>query len=219
MFEFLKKLFKKTKKTESHTPKHRPAQCPKAQTAQSKVKPEEPVIKPECECQAPKAEPAEAASVSAPEVNEAPAKEEPEKVEAVAETEKTEEESPYYSIKQTKSGAYMFTLKTPKGATVVNSGEYTLKRSCVSGIQSVRSNGTTENIEDQTEEGFEKKPNPKYEISATENGKFKYILKAPNGYVILESPEYTSKNSCVRAITGVKKNSYTEVVEDTTKTK
>ena len=123
-----------------------------------------------------------------------------------------------YLIKLSASGIYTFSLKSPKGDTIVSSSDYTLKRSCVSGIQSVRKNGTTEYIEDQTEEKIEKKPNPKYEIYLSENEKYRFRLKAPNGYVILDSQPFVSKKNCLRTIENVRKYCASEDVDEANKT-
>ena len=140
----------------------------------------------------------------------------------VDDKEKEPEESvdipkPQYVIKLVKKDVYKFELLSAEGKTVIKSGEYTLKRSCVSGIQSVKKNGATENIDDRTVEAPEKVPNPKYEISVDENSKYRFALKAPNGYVILTSSAYTSKKACMKAVDTVRTNSQTEKINDTTK--
>lgn len=119
-----------------------------------------------------------------------------------------------YLIKVSAKEIYTFSLKSPKGDTIVSSGEYTLKRSCVSGIQSVRKNGFTEYIEDQTVEKVEKKPNPKYEVYLSDNEKYRFRLKAPNGYVILDSQAFVSKKNCLRTIENVRKYCSSEEVEE-----
>ena len=122
-----------------------------------------------------------------------------------------------YVIKLSASGIYTFALKSPKGDTIVSSCEYTLKRSCVSGIQSVRKNGVTEYVEDQTEEKIEKKPNPKYEVYLSGDEKYRFRLKAPNGYIILDSQAFVSKKNCIRAIENIKKYCSSEDVEEISK--
>jgi uncharacterized protein YegP (UPF0339 family) len=117
-----------------------------------------------------------------------------------------------YVIKTLKGDIYKFDLTGPEGKTVIRSGEYTLKRSCVSGIQSVQKNGATENVEDRTADKIVKAPNPKYEIFLDEAEKYRFSLKAPNGYVILTSNAYVSKKSCLKAIENVRLYSKTEKV-------
>lgn len=122
-----------------------------------------------------------------------------------------------YIIKITGKDTYRFSLVSPDGKAIIKSDDYTLKRSCVSGIQSVRKNGATENIEDRTVEPVTKVANPKYEITVDENSKYRYTLKAPNGYVILRSSSYSSKKGCMKSIDALRIHSQTELVDDMTK--
>ena len=138
-------------------------------------------------------------------------------VEIKEETENEEKQASAYVIKLAGKGIYNFELVSSEGKTIVKSGDYTLKRSCVSGIQSVRKNGATDNIEDRTVEKPIKMPNPKYEITVDENAKYYFSLKAPNGYVILTSTAYNSRRSCLKTIENVKINSQTDSIQDMTK--
>ena len=236
MLDFLKFLFKKGKKTEAHPQKK---VCKNAQSCRLKEAEKNavcdagelkcPKIAPAEEARAEAVKEARAEEISSVKEIETASKEEP----AIEAPEKntTEEachsesvknetvpaESGKYLIKLSSSGIYTFLLKSPKGDTVVSSGEYTLKRSCVSGIQSVRKNGVTENIEDRTDERVEKKPNPKYEIYLAENDKYRFRLKAPNGYVILDSQAFVSKKNCLRTIENVRKYCSSEEVEEVSK--
>lgn len=224
MFDFLKKLFKKNKKTTSvpHKKSHpvaaekKPCECCKrAETA--KKAPEKAPEPPVCETTAPVLnenvttveEPATAPDVVDDEIT----------IEIVElEEEKSEpDDAGEFLIELSEAGIYTFKIKDLNGDVVVTSGEYTLKRSCVSGIQSVKKNGFTENTEDQTAEKIIKKPNPKYEMYSEGKSKYRFRLKAPNGYIILTSPTYTSKKACLKAIESVRKCSQTEKVEDSTK--
>ena len=150
----------------------------------------------------------------------------PETVETTFETveENAEREEPKeevrpgaYSIKLVKEGTYVFQLLGEEDEVIITSGEYTLKRSCVSGIQSVKKNGATENIEDQTAEKVIKTPNPKYEVFSDEKNKLRFRLKAPNGYVILTSSAYNSKKACLKAIEKARVCSQTDQINDYTK--
>ena len=143
----------------------------------------------------------------------------PETVENEAEREEPKEEvrPGAYSIKLVKEGTYVFQLLGEEDEVIITSGEYTLKRSCVSGIQSVKKNGATENIEDQTAEKVIKTPNPKYEVFSDEKNKLRFRLKAPNGYVILTSSAYNSKKACLKAIEKARACSQTDQINDYTK--
>ena len=140
-------------------------------------------------------------------------------VEKEAEREEPKEEvrPGAYSIKLVKEGTYVFQLLGEEDEVIITSCEYTLKRSCVSGIQSVKKNGATENIEDQTAEKVIKTPNPKYEVFSDEKNKLRFRLKAPNGYVILTSSAYNSKKACLKAIEKARVCSQTEQINDYTK--
>ena len=46
----------------------------------------------------------------------------------------------------------------------------------------------------------------KFVISKRKNGEFQFNLTAPNGYVILTSEGYASKQACMNGIESVKKN-------------
>ena len=213
MLDFIKMLFRK-----SH----------KKTTKKNHVRPSQPnkVHKPECCCKKDESVHTKPAPVAKPVVEEVKAEpivEAPKKVEEPVESREVTEvkdETPAipmeakYTIKALKSGAYKFELTSPAGKCIVKSGEYTLKRSCVSGIQSVQKNGSTKNIEDRTAEKIVKMPNPKYEIFLDEAGKYRFNLKAPNGYVILTSSAYSSVKSCTKVIESVIEHSSTEKIED-----
>ena len=224
MFDFIKKLFKKShkslpKKKNTHLaqtckPAPKPDRCCKKDEAARPCP-----TKPTCESDpAVAATPASTDSVKAAEESTA---EVPEKSgeESVEKNDAADTSNGAYVIKVLKSGIYKFDLTSPDGKTVVRSGEYTLKRSCVSGIQSVQKNGATENVEDRTVEKIVKMPNPKYEIFMDESEKYRFSLKAPNGYVILTSSAYSSKKSCLKAIENVKTYSQTEKIEEQSKVK
>lgn len=122
-----------------------------------------------------------------------------------------------FNIKISKDGIYFFELNSKDGENIITSSEYTLKRSCISGIQSVKKNGATENVEDQTAEKTVKKPNPKYEVYSDDKSKYRFKLKAPNGYMILTSSAYNSKKACLKAIENVRVYSQSETINDLTK--
>ena len=219
MLDFLKKLFKKNKKTISVPHK-------KTQSVAAEKKPCEFCKRADVSKKAP-APICESApqklKTDVPTVEEPVSVPEAEDDEITVEIVELEEakselnEVGLFVIELSESGIYTFKLKDGEGETIVTSGDYTLKRSCVSGIQSVKKNGFTENIEDQTVEKIIKKPNPKYEMYSEGKSKYRFRLKAPNGYIILTSPAYTSKKACLKAIESVRKCSQTEKIEDSTK--
>jgi len=158
----------------------------------------------------------------------------PEKEEAPKEEEKTEEAPEpqpepvilpipeasrklgYYFIKQAANGEYMFNLKAANHETVATSETYASLSSCKNGIHSVAKNAAIAAIEDQTEEGFEKQPAPKFEIYQDKAGKYRFRLKAGNHEIIAVSQGYSSKKSCKKGIESVIVNSATTkmIIED-----
>ena len=225
MFDFIKKLFKKTPKGHSNK-----KPCPSGVKKTAACKTECPIKKEEKKVTVASApEISEKTIVKEALVEETPVITEPIEKEAkkeAVESQVTEDVAPAapespagpeYIIKLSDDGIYTFELVGADGKVIIKSGDYTLKRSCVSGIQSVRKNGSAENGEDRTEENYAKAPNPKYEITVDEKNKYRFSLKAPNGYVILTSQAYNAKRTCMRAVNLVRKNSFTENINDTTK--
>ena len=56
----------------------------------------------------------------------------------------------------------------------------------------------------------------KYEVKQQKDGKYYFVLKAPNGYVIATSQKYASKAGCYNGIASVQSNASTEIIEDET---
>ena len=52
---------------------------------------------------------------------------------------------------------------------------------------------------------------PKYVIKKAKNGEFHFVLKAPNGKVILQSELYKSKQSAEKGINAIKQYANAEV--------
>ncbi len=67
-------------------------------------------------------------------------------------------------------------------------------------------------LEDQTEEGFAKMSNPKFEIYLDKAGEYRFRLKARNGQVIASSEGYTKMASCKNGIDSVIKNADSPIV-------
>ena len=225
MFDFLKNLFKKSSVSSPKEKKCPSTVCKKAETCPKRETcPRAIAMNNTCVTTSQNTETVVADIVAEPVMEiktEAPIEEKSvEKREAPIDEALSEKNTEgAYVIKLSKSGIYKFELVSPEGKMIVRSGEYTLKRSCVSGIQSVRKNGSTENIEDQTVEKPVKTPNPKFEVFTDEASKYRFSLKAPNGYVILTSSAYASKKSCMKAIENVRAYSSAEKVEEPEKSK
>ena len=52
-----------------------------------------------------------------------------------------------------------------------------------------------------------------YELKMNDKGQYSFVLKAGNGEVILRSEQYKSKESAMKGIASVQKNSLLEVLE------
>lgn len=110
-----------------------------------------------------------------------------------------------FVVKQTKSG-YRFNLAAGNGEIIATSETYSSKDSCLSGVESVRTNAPAANLEDQTVEGYEAAKHPKFEIYTDKAGEFRFRLKARNGEIIAVSEGYKAKASCKNGIESVRKN-------------
>ena len=119
-----------------------------------------------------------------------------------------------YLIKKTKTGI-KFDLKAGNGEVIATSEVYTTEKACRAGIASVQKNAPVAALEDQTVEGFEKQPCPKFEVYVDKAGEFRFRLLAKNGQNIAASEGYTAKKSCLNGIESVRKNAVdSEVVQE-----
>ncbi|MBQ3964048.1 MAG: YegP family protein [Firmicutes bacterium] len=116
-----------------------------------------------------------------------------------------------FEIKEVKTGV-KFNLKAGNGQIVATSQIYKSMSGCKNGIASVAKNAAIAAVEDQTEEGFEKQKNPKFEIYTDKAGEFRFRLKAANGQIIASSEGYTKMASCKNGIESVIKNADSPIV-------
>lgn len=110
-----------------------------------------------------------------------------------------------FVIKQAKTGP-MFNLKAGNGEVIATSQVYASMRTCKSGIASVMENAPVAVIEDQTEKGFKKEKNPKFEVYKDKKGETRFRLKAKNGQIVASGEGYTTKDACIKGIASVRKN-------------
>lgn len=146
-----------------------------------------------------------------------------EEVEAISEPteapliEEPEEKEPRrigkYNIRKTNTGI-KFDLKAANGEVIATSEVYKSKAACLNGIKSVRTNASLAELEDQTNEDFEKCKNPKFEMYLDKAGEHRFRLKAKNGQIIATSEGYKAKKSCLNGIESVRINSASEVIEE-----
>lgn len=118
-----------------------------------------------------------------------------------------------FLIKKTNTGI-KFDLKAGNGEVIATSEVYTTEAACRNGIDSVKKNAPAAPIEDQTQEGFEKQKNPKFEIYKDKAGEYRFRLKATNGQIIAVGEGYKALAGCKNGIESVKKNAPdAEIVE------
>ena len=110
-----------------------------------------------------------------------------------------------FEVKKSGDGL-MFNLKAGNGEVIGTSEVYNSRDSLDTGIASVRKNASAAPVEDQTADGFEQKPCPKFEVFEDKAGKTRFRLKARNGEIILASQGYVSKQNCLVGIESVKTN-------------
>ena len=109
-------------------------------------------------------------------------------------------------IKKTTATGVKFDLVANNGEVIATSEVYTSPASCKKGIASVIKNAPIANVEDQTEDGFVKLLNPKFEVYTDKAGEYRFRLTARNGKTIAVSEGYKAKNSCMNGIESVRKN-------------
>lgn len=116
---------------------------------------------------------------------------------------------------RTVSSGIKFDLRAGNGETILTSEVYTTLAACRKGLESVRKNSATSNIENQTQEGYEVLSHPKFEMYEDKSGQFRFRLKARNGQIIATSEGYTAKSGCLNGIESVKRNAAeADVVEE-----
>ena len=110
-----------------------------------------------------------------------------------------------FVIKQAKKGP-MFNLKAGNGEVIATSQIYASMKTCKNGIKSVMENAPVAAIEDQTEKGFKKEANPKFEVYTDKKGETRFRLKAKNGQIIASGEGYAKKDACLKGIASVRRN-------------
>lgn len=106
-----------------------------------------------------------------------------------------------YELTTATNGEFMFNLKAGNGQVVLTSETYKAKASALSGIESVRANGTHD-------ERFERRE--------AKDGRPYFVLKATNGQEIGRSQMYASASSMENGIESVKANAAKAELKDLT---
>ena len=117
-----------------------------------------------------------------------------------------------FMIRTVNSGL-KFDLYAANGQSILTSEVYTTEHACRKGIESVRKNAPIAKLEDQTEPGFHKLTNPKFELYQDKHGTYRFRLKARNGEIIAVSEIYSAKAGCLNGIESVRRNAADAAVE------
>ena len=117
-----------------------------------------------------------------------------------------------FVIKETANGGFKFDLKAGNGEVIASSQTYKSEKACENGVESVRKNALAQ-VEDQTEENFEVKKHPKFELYTDKAGEFRFRLKATNGEIIATSEGYKKKASALNGIDSIGRNAPEATVE------
>ena len=118
-----------------------------------------------------------------------------------------------YVIRAVPSGL-KFDLKAANGQVILTSEVYTTRAACFSGIESVRKCAPEANWENQTEEGWKKARNPKFQMYRDKSGEFRFRLTARNGKVIGISEGYTARAGALGGVESVRKNAEFATIEE-----
>jgi uncharacterized protein YegP (UPF0339 family) len=90
-----------------------------------------------------------------------------------------------FIISKSSSGNDFFTLKAGNGEVILTSQQYASRKSCDSGVDSVRNNCANAS---------------RFEIKTAKDGREYFVLKASNGQVIGQSQMYKSGSGCKNGI-------------------
>ena len=119
-----------------------------------------------------------------------------------------------FLIRALPSG-WKFDLKAPNGQVIATSELYETAAACRKGAESVRKNAPAAKVEDQTEAGWKRQSNPKFQLFQDRAGQFRFRLTATNGKIIAVSEGYGAKSACENGIDSVKTNApEAEVAEE-----
>ena len=117
-----------------------------------------------------------------------------------------------FVIREVAAGV-KFDLYAANGQSILTSEVYTTLAACRKGVESVRKNAPKAKLEDQTEPGFPKLTNPKFEVYQDKAGAYRFRLKARNGEIIAVSERYNARAGCLNGVESVKKNALEAGVE------
>lgn len=106
-----------------------------------------------------------------------------------------------------------FQLRAGNGEVIAVSETYTILASCKNGIESIRRSAGKAKLEDQTEPGWSKRTNPKFEVFRDKAGEYRFRLRSRNGEIIASSQGYSAHDACLHGIESVRENAPEAAVE------
>ena len=112
------------------------------------------------------------------------------------------------------STGFKFDLTAANGQVILSSEVYATRAAAIKGIASVRLCAPAANVENQTDEGFQVRLHPKFEMYQDKAGEFRFRLKARNGKIIGFSEGYTAKAGCLNGIESVISNAAEAEIEE-----
>lgn len=102
----------------------------------------------------------------------------------------------YELFQSEKTEKFHFRVKAGNGEIILQSQAYKDKAAALNGIESVKTNGTSED---------------NFEIKEASNGKGYFTLKAGNGQIIGQSQQYKTKSGLNNGIQSIIKNAGSDV--------
>ena len=106
-----------------------------------------------------------------------------------------------YALAKTSDGKFLFNLEADNNKKILTSESYDAKSGAEKGIESVRSNATTD---------------ARFDRLTANDDKPYFVLKAANGEVIGTSEQYSSVTAMEDGIKAVKTNASSTIVDDRT---
>ena len=104
-----------------------------------------------------------------------------------------------FSISKRTDGEFQFNLVADNSQVILTSQGYSAKANCLTGIESVRNNASSD---------------ASYESKDAADGKKYFVLKSTNGQVVGTSQMYVDAAGCNTGIASVKQNAPGASVED-----
>ena len=96
-----------------------------------------------------------------------------------------------FEVSTGKDKKFYFHLKAANGQIILASQGYAAKKSCLNGVESVRTNSQDA---------------ARFETMTAKNGKHYFVVKANNGQVVGTSQMYKGTSGCSNGMASVKKN-------------